>query len=150
MWETRAMFLGEFEHTLDDKGRLAVPAKFRPALANGMVITRGLDTCLFVWTMEDWLVVADRLAQQSLMHPDVRRLQRLFFAGATDTAPDRMGRVLLPAFLREYAELRDAVVVVGLSNRIEIWSQIHWQAERASTERDSSQLAEHLFAMGAQ
>ena len=142
------MFLGEFEHALDDKGRLAIPAKFRPALADGMVITRGLDACLFVWPMEDWRVVAQKLAQLSLMHADARRLQRLLFAGATDTAPDRLGRVLVPSFLRDYAELREAVVVVGLLNHLEIWGRANWQTERALAEQERSQLAEHLFALG--
>ncbi len=142
------MFLGEFEHALDDKGRLAIPAKFRPALADGLVITRGLDKCLFVWSMEEWRTVAEKLSQFSLMHADARRLHRLLFAGATDTAPDRLGRVLVPSFLREYAELRDGVVVVGLLHRLEIWSRVNWQSERSLAEQESSQLAEHLFALG--
>jgi len=143
------VFLGEFEHALDDKGRLAIPAKFRTPLASGLVITRGLDKCLFVWSLEDWQVVAQKLSQLSLMHADVRRLQRLLFAGATDTTPDRLGRVLLPAFLRDYAELRDGVVVVGLLNRLEIWSRANWQAERSLAEQESVQLAEHLSTLGA-
>lgn len=143
------MFLGEFEHAVDDKGRLAIPAKFRSSLADGLVMTRGFDTCLFVWPMEEWRLVAQKLAQLSLMHADARRLQRLLFAGATDTTPDRLGRVLVPLFLRDYAQLRDAVVVIGLLNHLEIWSRANWQTERGLAEQESAQLAEHLFNLGA-
>jgi MraZ protein len=142
------MFLGEFEHALDDKGRLAIPAKFRPPLADGLVMTRGLDRCLFVWPIADWRVIAEKLSQISLMHADARRLHRLLFAGATDATPDRLGRIVVPAFLREYADLSEAVVVVGLLNRLEIWSRAHWQTERALAEQQSSELAEHLFDLG--
>ena len=141
------MFLGEFGHALDDKGRLAIPAKFRPPLADGLVVTRGLDKCLFVWAMRDWDVIAQRLTQLSMMNADVRRIHRLMFAGAADTALDRLGRVLLPAFLREYAELSDAAVVAGLGNRLEIWSPVNWQAERSLAEEESAQIAEHLFVL---
>jgi MraZ protein len=139
------MFLGEFEHALDDKGRLAIPAKFRAELTNGLVVTRGLDRCLFVWPMDEWRGIAQKLSQLSLMNVDARRIHRLIFSGATDTIPDRLGRILLPAYLREYAELRDQVVVVGLLNRMEIWDRDHWASERSLAEQDSAQLAEHLF-----
>jgi MraZ protein len=142
------MFLGEFEHALDDRGRISIPARFRPELANGLVITRGLDRCLFVWPMDEWRPIAEKLSQLSLMDADARRIHRLLFSGATDTAPDRLGRILVPAFLREYAELRETVVVVGLLNRLEIWSQANWGAERAQAEANSAQLAEHLFSRG--
>jgi MraZ protein len=139
------MFLGEFEHSVDDKGRLAVPAKFRAELSGGLVVTRGLDRCLFIWPMEEWRAIAQKLGQLSLMNADARRIHRLIFSGATDTIPDRLGRILLPAYLREYAELQDQVVVVGLMNRMEIWNRDHWAAERSLAEQDSAQLAEHLF-----
>lgn len=142
------MLLGEFEHALDDRGRLSIPARFRPELEGGLVVTRGLDRCLFVWPMDEWRPIAEKLSQLSLMDADARRIHRLLFSGATDTAPDRLGRILLPAFLREYAELRDSVVVVGLLNRLEIWSQASWGAERAQAEANSAQLAEHLFSRG--
>ena len=142
------MFLGEFGHTLDDRGRLSIPARYRPELANGLVVTRGLDRCLFVWPMDEWRPIAEKLSQLSLMDADARRIHRLLFSGATDTAPDRLGRILLPAFLREYAELADKVVVVGLLNRLEIWSEANWGTERAQDEAGSAQLAEHLFSRG--
>jgi MraZ protein len=142
------MFLGEFEHALDDKGRVAIPAKFRADLAGGLVVTRGLDRCLFVWPMDGWRVIAEKLSQLSLMNADARRIHRLLFSGATDLVPDRLGRILLPVYLRQYAELRDSVVVAGLMSRIEIWSREHWEAERSLAEQESAQLAEHLFNLG--
>ncbi len=142
------MFLGEFEHALDDRGRIAIPARFRPELASGLVVTRGLDRCLFVWPMDRWRPIAESLSQLSLMDANARRIHRLLFSGATDTSPDRLGRILLPAFLRQYAELRDTVVVVGLLNRLEIWGRANWQVERSQAEAESAQLAEHLFSRG--
>src|SRR3954453_624473 len=106
------MFLGECGHRLDDRGRIAVPAKWRPELGEGLVVTRGLDRCLFLWPMDEWRTIAAKLSQLSLMQADARRIHRLLFSGATDTAPDRLGRILLPSFLRDYAELRDSVVLV--------------------------------------
>jgi len=142
------VFLGEFEHSLDDKGRLAIPAKFRPALGQGLVLTRGLDRCLFAWPMAEWQAVADKLGRLSLMHAEARRLQRLLFAGAVDTQLDRLGRVLVPAFLRGYAGLQDAVVVAGVMNRIEIWDRGQWAEERTAAEEQSAELAEHLSELG--
>ena len=142
------MFLGEFEHSLDDKSRLAIPAKFRPELGQGLVLTRGLDRCLFVWTMAEWNTVAERLGRLSLMHAEARRLQRLLFSGAVDTQLDRLGRVLIPSFLRSYAGLGDMAVVAGVLNRIEIWDREQWAVERAAAEEQSAELAEHLSELG--
>lgn len=142
------MFLGEFEHSLDDKGRVAIPARFRAGFGDALVITRGLDRCLLLWPMEEWRTLSHKLVQLSFMHADARRIHRLLFGGATDTAPDRLGRILIPAFLREYASLRDSVVVVGLMNRVELWSRENWQTERSDAESQSAQLAEQLFNLG--
>ncbi len=142
------MFLGEYEHSLDDKGRLAIPARFRPELGQGLVLTRGLDRCLFVWPLLEWRGVADKLGRLSLMQAEARRLQRLLFAGAVDTQLDRLGRVLVPAFLRGYAGLHDAAVVAGVLNRLEVWDRELWVAERESAEAQSAELAEHLSALG--
>ena len=142
------MFLGEFEHSLDDKGRLAIPAKFRPGLGQGLVLTRGLDRCLFVWPLAEWRTVAEKLGRLSLMHADARRLQRLLFSGAVDTQLDRLGRVLVPSFLRTYAGLQDDAVVAGVLNRIEIWDREQWAVERTAAEDQSSELAEHLSNLG--
>jgi MraZ protein len=142
------MFLGEFEHALDERGRLAIPAKFRPALAEGMVVTKGIDRCLVIWTMDDWRAFTDDLRQMPLMAGDARRMQRFFLAGAADAVPDRLGRILIPAPLRAYAQLADQAVVIGVGDRVEIWSTANWEQERSSAEDQSSELAEHLFTLG--
>ncbi|HEY8477848.1 MAG TPA: division/cell wall cluster transcriptional repressor MraZ [Chloroflexota bacterium] len=142
------MFLGEYEHTIDEKGRLAIPARFRPQLNDGLVVTRGFDRCLFIWPMEQWRSIAEKLARLPLMQAEARRIHRLLFSGAVDTQMDRTGRVLIPQFLRTYAELSEQVVVVGLLNRVEIWSKTNWEAERTAAEEQSAQLAEHLADLG--
>lgn len=148
LWGKLIVFLGEFEHSLDDRGRIAIPAKFRPSLNAGLVMTHGIDRCLLIWPMPEWQAVAERFTQLPLMHADARRMHRLLFSGATDTIPDRLGRIVVPSALRAYAEIRDAAVIVGLLNRLEVWSPTHWHQERAAAEENSSQLAEHLFSLG--
>lgn len=142
------MFLGEYEHTIDEKGRLAIPARFRSELADGLFLTRGLDRCLVLWSAEGWRAIAERIKALPMMQADARRLQRLFFSGAVNTEPDKLGRVVIPSFLRAYAELESEVVIVGLLNRAEIWSKRLWEAERASAEAQSAELAEHLSSLG--
>ena len=141
---TPTLFLGEFEHSIDDKGRLAVPARFRPALEDGLFITRGLDRCLVIWDSDSWRAVSERVRTLSLWDGDARRMQRLFFSGAASGQLDKLGRVVIPQYLRSYAAIDTEVVVVGLADRIEVWSREEWQRERADTERDSAELAEHL------
>jgi len=138
------IFLGEFEHSLDDKGRLAVPARFRPALEDGLVITRGLETCLVIWDSDSWRAISERVRALNLWQGDARRMQRLFFSGASPAQLDKLGRVVIPQFLRDYAQLEGEVVVVGLGDRIEVWAGSAWQNERTEAERDSAELAEHL------
>lgn len=142
------MFLGEYEHAIDDKGRLAIPAKFRDELAHGLFLTRGLDRCLVIWSPESWKIIAERLSSLPLMQADARRIQRLFFSGAVNTVPDKLGRIVIPQYLRSYADLDGGVVVAGLLNRVEIWGQSHWQNERDSAEAQSVELAEHLSNLG--
>jgi MraZ protein len=143
-------FLGEFEHSIDDKSRLAVPARFRPALEDGLVITRGLDRCLVIWDTDSWRVQAERVRTLNPWQADARRMQRHFFSGAVPAQPDKLGRVVIPQFLRAYAQLETEVVVVGLADRIEVWSKVEWERERAEAERNTAELAEHLAATGIQ
>ena len=142
------MFLGEFEHSVDDRGRIAIPAKFRAALMDGMVVTKGIDRCLVIWPMDDWRAFTDQLRQLPLMAGDVRRMQRFFLSGAVDAVPDRLGRILIPSLLRDYAQLKDQAAVIGVLERVEIWSRANWEQERSSAENQSSELAEHLFTLG--
>jgi MraZ protein len=138
------LFLGEFEHSIDDKGRLAVPARFRAALQDGLCITRGLDRCLVIWDTETWRAQAERILALDQFQGEARRLQRLYFPGANQAQPDKLGRVVIPQFLRDYARLETDVVVAGLGDRIEVWSRSEWQRERAAAEQSGAELAEHL------
>ncbi len=138
------MFLGEFEHAIDDKGRLSIPAKFRPALEAGLFITRGLERCLVIWDGESWRKMAERVAGLNPWQGDARRMQRLFFSGAVQAQPDKLGRVVIPQYLRAYAGLGTEVVVVGLADRIEVWAREEWVRERGEAEAGSVELAEHL------
>src|SRR3984893_10181066 len=138
------LFLGEFEHSIDDKSRLAVPARFRPALEDGLVITRGLDRCLVIWDTESWRAQAERVRTLNPWQGDARRMQRHFFSGAVPAQPDKLCRVIIPPFLRAYAQLENEVVVVGRGDGIEVWSRSACERERTEAERDSAELPEHL------
>jgi MraZ protein len=140
------LFLGEFEHSIDDKSRLAVPARFRPALEDGLVMARGVERCLVIYDSESWRAVSERVRNLNPWQEDARRMQRHFFSGAVPAQPDKLGRVVIPQFLRTYAQLETEVVVVGLADRIEVWSRSEWQRVRTEAERDSAELAEHLAA----
>ena len=142
------LFLGEFEHSIDDKGRLAIPARFRPALDDGLFITRGLDRCLVIWDGDSWRAMAERVRDLNPWQSDARRMQRHFFSGAVQAQPDKLGRVVIPHYLRTYAGLENDVVVVGLADRVEVWARGEWERERNEAERDSADLAEHLAQGG--
>lgn len=139
------MFLGEFNHSIDDKGRLTLPAKFRDQLAEGIVITRGLDGCLFVFTYEDWEKFTARLSERlSFTQKSARDLTRFFFAGATDLIPDKQGRVLIPPFLREYAKLGSEAVIIGANTRLELWNAGRWQQMMLDVESKAEEIAEQF------
>ena len=141
------MFLGRYSHTVDGKGRLALPARFRDELANGVVVTRGFDACLLVYPTAAWLPLAERVAALSISDPDVRLLRRMLFANAIDMQLDAQGRVLVPAELRTHASLEREAVVVGMHTFIEIWSPDGWAAQDALVERDSAAIAERLATL---
>ena len=138
------MFIGEFHHTLDDKGRLAIPVKFRAALAEGAVVTRGLDRSLFLYPKTEWEKLALKLAALPLGQSDTRAFARLMLAGAMDVEVDKSGRVTVPEYLRGYATLTKDVVVTGLYDRLEIWDEAAWNEYSANTERASNDIAERL------
>ena len=142
------MLLGEYRHNLDTKGRMAIPAKFRDALTAGAIITRGIDSCLFVFTNTDWDTLAKKLIALPLAQANSRAFARLMLAGATDVAPDNQGRILIPDYLRKYAGLKKEVVVAGLYNRIEIWDEAAWTAYKIKTESSSEAIAEKLGELG--
>lgn len=134
------MFLGEFAHTIDSKGRLTIPAKFREELKDGLVVTRGFDQNLMLFTLEGWRELADRIAQRPLADEDIRAFRRRVFSGAIDLTPDRQGRVLLPPYLRDFAAIDGDVIIAGMYNYVELWSAETWQTVRAAID-DSSDAA---------
>ncbi|MFO7741532.1 MAG: division/cell wall cluster transcriptional repressor MraZ [Anaerolineae bacterium] len=128
------MFLGEFVHVLDSKGRLTIPAKFRAELDTGLVVTRGIDRCLAVFPKPEWQQLAEQVSELPLTNRQARAFQRLLFANASEVAPDNQGRVLIPPRLREYAALDGEVVVAGLNTHIELWNPEAWNREREQLE----------------
>lgn len=142
------MFLGEFQHTLDDKGRLTIPAKFRDGLGPRFIVTRGLDGCLFAYPLSEWQVLESRLKTLPLTKADARAFVRFLFAGAAEGELDRQGRVRLPPSLREYAKIEKDVVVVGVSNRVEIWSKEVWESYMVEAASSFEEIAENLEGIG--
>lgn len=142
------MFLGEYKHSLDPKGRLALPAKFRAKLRKGAIITRGLDHCLFVFGRSEWEKLAEKLAALPLAQANSRAFSRLMLAGASDVELDGQGRILVPDYLREYAGLGKLTVIAGVMSRIEIWDEKAWARYKSRTESASDDIAEQLRALG--
>ena len=142
------MFIGRYQHNIDDKGRLAVPVKFRQKLNAGAVVTRGLDSCLFLFSAEEWKKMADKLMNLPISQAKTRAFARLMLAGAFEVDFDSQGRINLPDYLMQYAGLKKKAVVAGLYNRIEIWDDKTWEAYSARTERESDKIAESLGELG--
>ncbi|WDL99286.1 division/cell wall cluster transcriptional repressor MraZ [Alicyclobacillus sp. ALC3] len=138
------MFMGEFQHTLDEKGRITMPVKYRDGLGKSFVITRGIDTCLFVYPMTEWETLESKLKALPLTRADARSFVRFFFSGATECELDKQGRALIPGSLRDYATLERDCVVIGVSNRVEIWSQSAWTEYAEGANESFAQLAEKL------
>ncbi len=142
------MFIGEFTHSIDDKGRLAIPGKFRAACKGGVVVTRGLDQCLFLYTKKEWVALAKKLAALPISQANTRAFARLMLAGAMDLNLDSQGRVLIPEYLRRYAGFKKETVVAGLYNRLELWDTTRWNRYKTATEKDSGAIAEQLGELG--
>jgi len=144
------MLLGEYEHTIDDKNRLTLPAKFRKAFEHGVVVTRGLDGCLWAWTPDGWANYRDStLANLPPLSQQGRRMHRHFYSGASETVPDKQGRVSIPPALLTHAKLGRDVVVAGVNDRLEIWDRAAWQRELAEVEGSAEDVAERLAAQGS-
>ena len=141
------MLLGAYDHTIDDKNRLTLPAKYREAFKDGVVVTRGLDGCLYAYRRPDWdRLVESRLAPLDPLSPETRRLERFFYAGAAEADLDKQGRVMIPAQLIEHAKLGREVVVAGVNDRLEIWDRAAWRKELAEVEGSAEDVAERLAA----
>lgn len=139
------MFMGEYQHNLDVKGRVIVPAKFRAGLGEKFVITRGLDKCLFAYPMDEWANLEKKLKNLPLTKKDARAFTRFFFSGAIECEIDKQGRVNLPQNLRTYSQLDKECVVIGVSNRIELWSKDLWEDYFIASEESFSEIAENLM-----
>lgn len=142
------MFIGEHSHSIDAKGRLSLPSRFRRSLTGGVIVTRGLDRCLFVYPRVEWELVAKRLASLPVSKQNSRAFVRLMLAGAWDSQLDHQGRILLPEYLRAYAHILKHVIVAGLYNRIEVWNEDDWNEYRAKTESESDSIAEAMADLG--
>lgn len=142
------MFIGEFHHSIDTKGRVAIPSKFRRQISGGAIITRGLDKCLFVFTKKDWGMLAEKLVQLPLAQANSRAFVRLMLSGAADVGLDSQGRILIPDYLRQYAGLGKAAKVIGVYNRMEIWDAKAWERYREKTESASDEIAEKMADLG--
>ncbi len=138
------MFMGEYHHNIDEKGRMIVPAKFREHLGSTFIVTRGLDRCLFVYPEVEWRKLEERLKSLPLTKKDARAFSRFFFSGATECELDKQGRVNIAPPLRAYAQLEKECVVIGVSNRVEIWSKQIWEQYVSQSEQSFSEIAENL------
>lgn len=139
------MFMGEYEHSLDAKGRLIIPAKLRSGLGERFIATKGLDNCLFVYSMKEWEAIETRLKELPFTRADVRSFVRLFFSGATECELDPQGRILLTQNLRDYARIERDVMVIGALSRVEVWSRHEWEEYRKKAEGGYNDLAEKII-----
>ncbi len=142
------MFIGEYQHNLDNKGRLAIPAKFRLDLKKGAVITKGLDSCLFLYTKEQFKKIADNLAALPISQSKVRAFARHILAGAMDVEFDNQGRITLPEYLRQFSSLKKKVIIAGLYNHLEFWDEAAWNKYKKEAEKNSNTIAEEMGDLG--
>lgn len=142
------MLIGEYKHTLDTKKRLAVPAKLRKELGERVILTKGLDNCLFLYPVHEWEKHTEKLAQLSMGKSDVRSLSRTMLAGATEIELDQLGRILVPDYLKEYAGLSQKVIIAGVYNRLEVWDEARWSSYKAEVEKNTDMVAEKLGELG--
>jgi len=142
------MFIGEYSHTIDEKGRMAIPSKMRRDLGSGAVVTRAIDNCLWVFPKKEWQALAEKLASLPLSDANSRAFSRLMLAGAMEVEFDSQGRALIPGYLRAYAGLKKNAVIAGLYNRLEIWDQEAWKTYKDKTEKATEQIAKHMADLG--
>lgn len=142
------MLLGEHKHSIDSKKRLSIPSKFRREIGEKAVLTRGLDSCLFLFPMKEWELLADKLGKLPMGQQDTRGFVRLLLAGASEVELDQLGRILVPDYLRDFAGLKKTVIVAGLFSRLEIWDEGKWAAYKANLEKNGDRIAEKLGELG--
>ena len=142
------MFIGEYNHTIDNKSRVIIPSKIRDSLGMKFIMTKGLDHCLFVYPQEEWNIFENKLKKLPLTQKDARAFVRFFFAGAVECEVDKQGRVLIPANLREHAKLKTDAVIIGVSNRLEIWDKDLWTAYNDDDDLSYDNIAEKMVELG--
>jgi MraZ protein len=142
------MLIGEYIHSIDEKNRLSFPVKFRKAMGKTVVVTPGLDHCLFVFTTKEWAGIAEKLASSSMLQSDTRSFNRYLLGGAVEVGVDQQGRILLPDFLKDRAGLKGKVAVVGIHTRVELWDEDTWKAYKKGVEANADSLAERLGGIG--
>lgn len=142
------MFFGEYNHTIDIKGRISIPSKFRDELGEKFIATKGMDNCLFIYPMEEWKILENKLKQLPLTNKDARAFVRFFFAGATECELDNQGRIRIPNNLREHAFLEKDTVLIGVATRIELWSQEQWQQYNSDANLSYDEIASKMAELG--
>lgn len=142
------MLIGQYEHTIDNKKRLALPAKFRGELGDKVIITKGVESCLVVYTQKEWEVMSGKLGNLPISQSEARSFARIILAGAMETILDKLGRILIPDYLKDYAGLKKNVVVCGLSNRLEVWDEEKWETYRKKAEKGVEEIVSKLGPLG--
>ncbi len=142
------MLIGEYQHTLDTKKRLAIPAKMRKELGVRAILTRGLDNCLFLYPMAEWVKLTEKLAALPVGSGNTRSFMRLMMAGAVEVEFDQLGRILIPDYLKQYAGLNQRAIIAGVYSRIEIWDEERWTNYKAEVEKNTDMIAEKLGELG--
>ena len=142
------MLIGQYEHTIDAKKRLALPAKFRGELGDKVIVTKGVENCLVVYTEKEFLVMSEKLSNLTISQPEARSFTRTFLAGAMEVSLDKLGRILVPDYLKKYAGLNKNVVICGLSNRLEVWDLENWNAWTKNAEKGVDEIVSKLGGLG--
>lgn len=142
------MLIGEYLHTLDGKKRISLPSKFRKEVGRKVVVTRGLDTCLFMFSQKAWGKIAEKVANLPVGQADTRGMSRFLLAGAVETEVDSAGRILIPDFLKDFAGLKSRVILAGVSDRVEIWNEKTWEEYKHRIEKSADQMAQTLGDLG--
>ncbi len=142
------MLIGQYEHTIDNKKRLALPSKFRGELGDKVIITRGIESCLVVYTEKEWKVFSERLSSLTISQAEARSFSRMVLAGAMEVSLDKLGRILVPDYLKEYAGLKKNITICGLSNRLEIWDSAKWEIYKKKAEKGVDEIVSKLGSLG--
>jgi MraZ protein len=142
------LFYGEYQHTIDSKGRVIIPSKFREGLGEKFILTKGLDNCLFAYSSDEWSNLEAKLKTLPLSSRDARAFVRFFFSGATECEADKQGRVLIPQNLREYASLEKDIYIIGVSTRVEVWDKVKWENYSSDDNLSADKIAEKMELLG--